>query len=324
MIKAASGHGSPRFTCLTLLLRLERIVFQGENALVELLDEGFELENLLGVVALFMLAEASEIGFILGTVAMEEEQILLNDRLPECLFLRGFSLGGQGDGLGGIPFLTGRGEFEDGGDETVAVGGEVHAVGGPGGGLFLGAFEQFTQGGEEVEEVEAAFLGERLEGCGLPNEFLVDVLGDDWGGGMAGEKGQGGNEHDAVGSLGEFVEESAVAGEEGVTPRLLGEGFVRAVIDHDHGRFREVEVGQEVLEAFLGLAEVATGAAGDVVTGPAEIAEGDLGLGGGSREGEFDSPSVVFAFDECAADECHAVAILEREGVGGVESASRE
>src|SRR5438876_977745 len=46
-----------------------------------------ELPDLHGVVALFVFAEAAEVGFVGRAVAMEEEFVFLDDQLAELFFL---------------------------------------------------------------------------------------------------------------------------------------------------------------------------------------------------------------------------------------------
>src|SRR4051794_21735488 len=60
----------------------------------ELLDDGVELGDFYGVLALLVFAEAENVGLILGTPAVEVFLVFLNDGLAELL--EGFGEGWDG------------------------------------------------------------------------------------------------------------------------------------------------------------------------------------------------------------------------------------
>ena len=68
---------------------------QAGNFLLQLLDHGIEERNLRRIIALLVLAEPEEIGFVLRPPAMKKESILGNDRLAELFHLIEFRAAGQ-------------------------------------------------------------------------------------------------------------------------------------------------------------------------------------------------------------------------------------
>ena len=138
-------------------------------------------------------------------------------------------------------------------------------------------------------------------------------------------------EQDQARGRGEFsegVEEAVVIGTEFLGAGETVEGVGHAVADEDDSR---AGVGDLLLElgptlvgglaAGLHEAEPGAGGAGGGVGAPAEVAEGDVAIGGAGGEHELDPAVVLFALDQGVAEENDAVAVAEfearRRGVGG-------
>ena len=147
-----------------------------------------------------------------------------------------------------------------------------------------------------------------------------------------------GAEQDETRRRGEFskgVEEAVVIGGEFLLAGGAVEGVGHAVADEDDGG---AGVGDLLLElgptlvsglaAGLEEAEAGAGGSGGRVGAPAEVAEGDVAIGGAGGEHELDPAVVLFALDEGVTEEDNAVAVAElearRRGVGGARGGEGE
>ena len=137
------------------------------------------------------------------------------------------------------------------------------------------------------------------------------------------------------GEFSESVEEAVVIGAEFLVAGGAVERVGHAVADEDHSgagvgdlllKLNPALVGG--LAAGLEEAESGAGGAGGGVRAPAEVAEGDVAIGGAGGEHELDPAVVLFALDEGVAEEDNAVAVAEfearRRGVGGAGGGESE
>jgi len=137
------------------------------------------------------------------------------------------------------------------------------------------------------------------------------------------------------GEFSESVEEAVVIGAEFLVAGGAVEGVGHAVADEDDGgagvgdlllKLNPALVGG--LAAGLHEAESGAGGAGGGVRAPAEVAEGDVAIGGAGGEHELDPTVVLFALDEGVAEENDAVAVAKLEarrgGIGGARGGEGE
>ena len=299
------------------------------------LDQRIELRDLDGVVALFALTEAEDVGVVGRAAAVEKERVLAEDRgaqgfggrgglVPGCLVHFPAELGGdafaeravatlgqvdavvgaevEGDALA-LPFRLDERHVLLGGEfsQAAAISGEQ--------GVMLGGVGQAGAGAAEV------FVGDRAE----DDEAYLAA------GGMLG---------DQLHQLGDFALQAgrrvfgAVAGRvriEGRVVLAIGEFFERsghAVTDDRDGRLHDGELLLELFDALGDRIEAGAGGAEGGVAGVAEITHGEFLAGEFLAHLRLEHAVVVFALHQHVADEQDAVTVVERElaAIGGTDA----
>ena len=300
-------------------------------------DEGVELEDLDGVLALLLFPEAENVSHVGGAGAVEEP--LVFEENGPAKRLSGGAGAPRAGGAGGL-LGTKKKILKGEGGGAVAGGVEVDAVVGELGGGRGGGGHGRGKRVEEGEKRQAAGGGDVANRGGDAGEGGVV------GGGIGGSGAEGlrfvarrAQEHEARGGgeLGEGVEQAGIVGGEFLLAGGTVEGVGHAVADEDDGGFGVgdllLELGPALvggLAAGLEEAEAGAGGAGGGIAAPAEVAEGDAAIGGAGGEHELDPAVGLLALDEGVAEEDDAVTVAEfkargrRGGAGGGEGEENE
>ena len=257
-----------------------------------------------------MFPEKTEVGFVGGSPAEEEEFVLRDDGCAK--FAGGFALKLVSSGKGESESLN---KFWSNG--LVAVFGEMKSVVGEAGAV--------ADRGEEIGKVEVVFFCHFKEGFGIAGQPLV-VFRHVGHGGSEALGGRRGNDDNLAGLCGglDHIEKPFVTGDEFREPFLTFKGGAGTVANDDYVWLQLAKVGFEAVKAFFRWSEVAAGVPEDGVATPTEIAEFEILFFRSQREGCFKMAILLGTFDDGVSEEGDHVIVFEGDRCDGDDCEEQE